>query len=217
MPVQVRRRLELAQRRLREVRDRREDSGNRRGRSYAFTSLTPIRPGGAPAVQLALQSYEKGPSPFRGLPEVHCARLVVIEQLKTGWFGVPEPRPQLNSQYVLFTADVIAPYDAYTLPDRFLQRLYIALRPAVDAVWGRCYGFPTAGGAAEFAEWLVKSQLDTSLYFVGYPEATPQEVRDALRVRDELIEFVRTHQHVNDWDRTRTEYLTRGYRWFRSS
>jgi hypothetical protein len=217
MKVRVRPRILNAQRKLRESRDRCQDAGNRRGRSYAFTSLTPIKPGGAAAVDLELRRYESGPSPFRNLPEVHAARLVVIDQLKTGWFGVPEPRPQLRSQYVLFTADVIAPYDGYAMPDQFLKRMYVSLRAEVHAVWGQCYGFATARDPLQFAAWLKKSQLDTSLYFVGYPDTTPDEVSEALRVRDELIEFVRTHQYLHHWARIRHEYLTHGAAWFPSS
>jgi hypothetical protein len=212
--IKVTPRILRAQRKLRESRDRCQDAGNLRGRSYAFTSLTPIKPGGASTLELTLQGYENGPTPFRFLPEVHCARLVVIDQLKTGWFGVPEPRPQLCSRYLLFTADITAPYDAYALPDRFLERMYVSLRDEVHDVWGHCYGFATARDPAQFAAWLKKSQLDTSLYFVGYPDATPQEVGEALEVRDELIEFARTHQDAHDWDTVRTDYQQLGRRWF---
>ena len=216
MHISVRPRIQRAQRKLREARDRSEDSGNRRGRSYAFTSLTPIEPGAASAVELALQSYERGSSPFRNLPELHCVRLVVIDQLKTGWFGVPEPRPRLRSQYLLFTADVISPYDSYAMPDQFLERMYVTMRQEVHDLWGHCYGFRHATNPHTFAEWLRKSQLETSLYFVGYPDAMPQEVRDGLRVRSELIEFVRTHQYVDDWERIRDEYRAEGSKWFPS-
>jgi hypothetical protein len=212
--IKVKPRIQRAQRKLRESRDRCRDAGNQRGRSYAFTSLTPIKPGGASALELTLQRYENERSPFRYLSEVHCVRLVVIEQLKTGWFGVPEPRPQLSSRYLLFAADITAPYDAYALPDRFLERMYVSLRDEVHAVWGHCYGFATARDPAQFADWLKKSQLDTSLYFVGYPDATPEEVGRALEVRDELIEFARTHQDVRDWDTVRNDYQRLGREWF---
>jgi hypothetical protein len=214
MKVRVRPRILDARKQLRASRDRCQDAGNRRGRFYAFTSLTPIKPGSAAAVDLELRRYETGPSPFRNLPEVHAARLVVIDQLKTGWFGAPDPRPQLRSQYVLFTADIIAPYDGYALPDQFLERMYVSLRAEVHTIWGQCYGFATARTPMQFASWLKRSQLDTSLYFVGYPDATPEELSEALQVRDELIEFVRTHQYLNRWDTIWRAYLTRGAAWF---
>jgi hypothetical protein len=214
MSVRMRPHILRAQRKLRESRDRCQDAGNRRGRSYAFTALTPIKPGFAPAVELALQGYESGTSPFENLPELHCARLVVIDQLKTGWFGVPEPRPQLRSQYLLFTADIIQPYDSYVLPDRFLERMYVSLRAEVDALWGHCYGFATARDPLEFAAWLKKSQLDTSLYFVGNPDATPSEIAKALQVRNELIQFVRAHQYAHQWSTIRNAYLTAAAKWF---
>src|SRR5689334_4380681 len=216
MNLRVRPRVQHAQRKLREVRDRCEDSGNRRGASYAFTSLTPIKPGGASAVELKLREYERGSSPFRNLPELHCVRLVVIDQFKTSWFGVPEPRPQLRSRYLLFTADVYAPYDTYPMPDRFLERMHATMRAEVQDLWGKCYGFPETRDPSKFAHWLKQSQLDTSLYFVGYPDAQPREICDALKVREELIDFVRTHQYTGAWPRIRHEYLRRGAAWFPS-
>jgi len=217
MRVRVRPRILRAQKKLRESRERCEDTGNRRGRFYAFTSLTPIKPGGSAAVDLALKRFENGPSPFQNLPEVHCARLVVIDQLKTGWFGAPEPRPQLRSRYVLFTADVIAPYHGYAMPDHFLEHMYVSLRSEVEDVWGQCYGFATARDPVQFAAWLKKSQLDTSLYFVGYRGATPGEIRKALEDREKLIEFARNHQDPGDWRTIRSDYLAEADEWFRSS
>ena len=214
MNLRVRPRVQHAQRKLREVRDRCEDSGNRRGASYAFTSLTPIKRGQASAVELKLREYERGRSPFRNLPELHCARLVVLDQFKTNWFGVPEPRPQLRSRYLLFTADVYAPYDAYPMPDRFLERMHATMRAEVQDLWGECYGFPETRDPSKFAHWLKRSQLDTSLYFVGYPDAQPREIRKALDAREQLIEFVRTHQDRPDWDTIRTQYLQMGAEWF---
>ncbi len=217
MNLRLRPRVQSAQRRLRDARDRYEDSGNRRDASYAFTSLTPIKSGGASGVELRLREYERKSSPFRNLPELHCARLVVVDQLKTGWPGVPEPTPRLRSRYLLFTADIYAPYDAYVMPDRFLERMHVTMRDEVEALWGKCYGFPDTKDPTKFARWLKRSQLDTSLYFVGYPDAEPREIRKALEVREGLIEFVRTHQDVADWATLQQEYVKCGKAWFPSS
>jgi hypothetical protein len=206
-----------AQRALRELRDRRRDAGNRLGRSYAFTSLTPIRPGEGPAVARALRTFDRT-RPFERVPEVHCARLLVIDQLKTDWAGVPRPVPRLRSEYLLFTADVTDPgYDGYLLPDTFLAGLYVRMRQEIEDVWSHCLGFPRGGGAEAFSRYLKRSQLDTSLYYVGYPGVTPREVADAVRVRQELIRFVSDIGDDPDWRQVRRDYLRRAARWFRPS
>jgi hypothetical protein len=84
-------------------------------------------------------------------------------------------------------------------------------------VWGRCYGFSSARDPLQFAAWLKKAQLDTSLYFVGYPEATPSEVRKALKAREGLIRFARTHQYLDNWQKIRKEYVDAALEWFDST
>lgn len=39
-------------------------------------------------------------------------------------------------------------------------------------MWGVCYGFFVGGSVLEFVWWLMYSQFDTLLYFVGYFEVT---------------------------------------------
>jgi hypothetical protein len=208
-----------AQRAMRGLRDRRRDQGNRRARSYAFTSLTPIRPGEAAAVARELRRFDAD-EPFRRVPEIHCARLLVVDQLKTDWEGVPRPVPRLKSEYLLFTADVTAPaYDGYVMPGAFLAGMYVRMRSEIDAVWGRCLGFRPGGSPEAFSRYLQRSQLDTSLYYVGYPGVTPREVGDAVRVRRELIEFVRGVPADPVWSHVRDDYLQRAERrrWFPSN
>jgi len=218
MKVKVRPGILKAQHALRERRDRCEDSGNRRGRSYAFTSLTPILPAKGLAVDRALIDFENNGSPFARMPEVHCARLVVIDQLKTRWPGVPRPTPRLNSQYLLFTADLTAPYAGYTMPDDFLAHMFMTMgSKTVASVWGRCRGYPEHADAFKFTHWLKRSQLDTSLYFAGYPDVTPSEVAHALAVRDELIAFVQGNQRPASWAAAREAYVAKAEKWFASS
>jgi hypothetical protein len=201
--------------------------GSRCGRSYAVTLLTPIRP----AAEADIAAYIKGlgigdKSPLAKLPYVHFARWVVIDQLKTDWPGAPSPAPRLQSQYLLFTASVTGPAEkdvnpregryAERLPESFLYELHARMSTDAHAIWGHCLGYPGISDADAFVRYLARSQLETSLFHVGYPDVTVDEVRQALAARDKLVAFVRDHQSERDVARLQQAYLQESSTWFPS-
>jgi hypothetical protein len=173
--------------------------GNRNGRSYAIGFLTPVRPWQGPHLARTLRGFGTGAeSPLAMLPYVHFARWVVVDQLKTDWAGAPRRPPRLKSEYLLFTADVTAPgHDGYELPAAFLRELLVRIPAQADEVWGHCQGYPGTRRPEEFVRYFASSQLDVALYYAAYPDATVDEIREALRVRRELIRFARTHQQTD--------------------
>ncbi len=204
------------------------DGGSRSGRSYALTLLTPIRPAAEASLVAHIRGLEVGErSPLAKLPYVHFARWVVIDQLKTDWPGAPSPPPRLRSQYLLFTASVTAPAKgsakpaekryAERLPESFLHELCARIPADVDAIWGHCLGYPGASDADAFVRYLADSQLETSLFYVGYPDVTVDEVRHALAARDELIAFAREHQGEPDAAALQQAYLQESRAWSLSS
>lgn len=179
--------------------------GSRSGRSYAITLLTPIRPGAEADLAAHIGGLGIGEkSPLAKLPYVHFARWVVIDQLKMDWPGAPSPPPRLKSQYLLFTANVTAPVEenakppekryADRLPESFLYELRARIPADVEAIWGHCVGYPRGSDADAVVRYLAGSQLETSLFHVGYPDVTVDEVRQALAARDKLVAFARDHQ-----------------------
>jgi hypothetical protein len=198
---------------------RRRAGANRSGRAYAFGSLSPILPGEWPEVARVIRRFPTGASsPLAVLPEVHFGRWVVIDELKTDWAGVPRDTPQLNSQYVLFDVDLTVPdYDDYELPRAFLRELLYAIPAVVDAVWSHCYGFPKSGRLDDVIEYLVRTQIDTTLYYVGHPGVSVREIRRALDQRDALIEFVTAEQSTRVMPTLQSRYLTAAEQWFAST
>jgi hypothetical protein len=193
--------------------------GSRSGRSYAVTMLTPILPGRGRDLARHLQRLETGPkSPLARLPSVHFGRWVVIDQLKTAWPGAPDPRPTLRSQYVLFTASVTAPEGGrHRFPQSFLEVLHREIAGDADAIWSHCVGYPGSRDRDAFVGYLAKSQLETALFHVGYPDVTVQEVRRALAIRDSLVTFARDHQGMRDAAQLQQAYLRGSQTWFRST
>jgi len=202
--------------------------GSRSGRSYAITLLTPVRPGGEAGLAAHLRGLDAGQgSPLADLPYVHFARWVMIDQLKTDWPGAPSPPPRLRSQYLLFTASVTAPAKknakpaekryAERLPESFLHELCARIPAAADAIWGHCLGYPGASDADACVRYLADSQLETSLFYVGYGGVTVDEVRQALAARDRLIAFAREHQGEPDAAALQQAYLKESPAWSPSS
>ena len=191
-------------------------ASNRSGRSYAFVCLTPIKPGSETALAEHLRSLN-GASPLRWLPHVHFGRWLIIDGPKGWWPGSPR-RARLRSQYLLFTASVTAPNERYAddLPGSFLQELFETIPDDADAIWGHCLGYPTGGSSQARGTYLATSQLDTLLFYVGYPDTTVGEVRDALELREHLLEFARA-QDPADAAAFKHAYLEESAKWLPSN
>lgn len=201
--------------------------GSRRGRSYALTLLTPICAGSEADLSAHIRGLGIGEeSPLARLPYVHFARWVVIDQLKTGWAGAPDPPPRLKSQYLLFTASLTAPAEkdvtpasnryAERLPESFLHELRSRIPDDADAIWGHCLDYPGVSDAEAFVRYLARSQLDTSLFYAGYPDVTVDEVRQVLSARDKLVAFARDHQGEQDAAQLQQAYVEESPTWFPS-
>jgi len=202
-------------------------AGSRSGRSYALTLLTAVRAGaeGPPASEV--RGLGPGPdSPLAKLPHVHYGRWLLIDQLKTDWPGSPVPPPRLNSAYLLFTANLTAPAQpdatpadervAERLPESFLHELRVRIPAEADAIWRHCVGYPGIADAEAFVRYLAHGRLETSLFHVGYPDVTVDEVRQALAARDSLVAFARDHQSERDAARLQQAYVEESPTWFPS-
>jgi len=169
---------------------------NRRGCSYGVTVITPVYPGQVENLRGVLRGYKPGAnSPLGDFPDVHFARWVVIEQLLTDWPGAPRRPSRLGSPYLLFSADLTAPADrAPGLPETFFRDLAERIPAHCTEVWGKCRGFPGVDPVDPFVQYLRGSQIDIGLYYAAFPDATPDEIERALRIREKLSQFVLEHQ-----------------------
>jgi hypothetical protein len=179
---------------------RRTSDRNGSGRSYAFATLTPIRPDGVQALAEELARFADGESPFRRVTSAHFARWLVIDGLKMGWPGAPRRPTRLSSSYLLFTAMVTAPegVPVEAMPARFLVEVAERMPAEADAVWRNCYGYPGVDGTSAFADYLIRGQLDTELFYVGYADVTAAEVRSAVDAAEGFLSFAAAHQGSTD-------------------
>lgn len=193
-------------------------AGSRSGPSYAFTSLTPICRGRGDALAAHLRNLPTAEnSPLAQLAYVHVGRWMVIDRLNMSWARAPRRPTRLRSDYLLFTASITGPDGsnyADELPHSFLVELAERIPDAADAIWGNCVGYPGTTSVNDFAEYLRRSQLDTELFYIGYPNTTVQDVNQALVSHDRLVEFARSHQAEDDPALLQQAYLEESATWW---
>jgi hypothetical protein len=155
------------------------------GHAYGLSSLVPIADGATAALTAALHQLDR---PFDELPRTHFARLVVIDRFPSpaAQPDAPTPGPCLLLSCVIDGR-----------PDPFLRQLYHASPGLVDAIWDHCGGpaKPEVRSATAFAQWLRAHQLKTTTFFAPYPDATVEQVKDALAFARELDELAGTAHH----------------------
>jgi hypothetical protein len=193
-------------------------AAGRNGRACAVTLITPIVPGQTDTVKEVLGKFETGQrSPLARLSGVHFGRWVVIDGLRTDWPGAPQPPPTLKSDYLMFTADVTSETgELDTLPDSLFAEIAERIPDEAHAVWRNCFGYPGVASSAAFVHYLSSSAVDTGLYYAAYPDATVDEIRKALRIRESLAAFVLGHPDMSA-STLKDEYMKAAESWCSSS
>ena len=155
-------------------------SGNTVGQMFALTVLAPIVPVEVDALQETLARLPRDPSPLSRLGLAHFARWVIIPN-----FGKDPSRRQAAhlGPYLLFSATL----DGGLEP--FLEQLCVTVADEAEPIWSRCLGAPIPARGAPLKAYLRHNQVQTGLFFAAYPEATVEEVKDALAVRKRTIDL----------------------------
>lgn len=162
--------------------------GDVRGGLYAFTALTPVRPGAVTELRATLAALGTGAqSPFAAVPGVHFARWVVIDELPT------QPGQQRDGwpQAYLLTSTTA---DGSTPPYADLHR---SLGAARDAVYGLCAGYPQAPTEAGFAAYLQQCRIPAGRFYAGYPDASVGAVLSGLDTHARLVRFAHRHGRLD--------------------
>src|SRR3954451_6197289 len=157
------------------------ERGDRTGEAYALTTFARVLPGRADALEEYLSALPRGPeSPFARLDMLHIARVQVFRGLV---HQGPKQRhtDTLQHAHLVFTSTINGSLDAY------LRALCGV--PECDGWWGACAGYPGRGDVSAFAAYVRGLQVRTSLFQTMLPHATVADVRDALALRERVIDF----------------------------
>jgi hypothetical protein len=168
-----------------------------------LTVLTAILPGQEARLRALLQQLPGGAeSPFGAqgtLGRTHYARFAVIDRLDLE----PEnPDPdRLSAPYLLFSAVVDGSEDSY------LEALSRTMSPQLAAVWRCCVDYECKEKQGRLSEYFKRHKQGVTYLFHGY-YASVDAVRDALKDRKRMIEFVQKAQFLGAAEQRRSFRVT---------
>ena len=77
-----------------------------------------------------------------------------------------------------------------------VSSLVAAIPDVIDSVWSHCVGYPGSSKPLAVLDYIRDCQVDTTLYFGGYPGATVEAALRALLVQRSMIEFIEESRHL---------------------
>jgi hypothetical protein len=158
------------------------DRGNRVGSAYALTTFARLAPGGEDELEAYLEALPIGAdSPFARIDTLHIARVQLFRALVHQ--GPKQAKTDtLRHAHVVFTSTIDGDLDPYL--DRLAE-----LVPECDEWWGRCAGYPGRGDKRAFRGWVRSIQARPGLFRSAMPDASVLEVREAVALRERVIDF----------------------------
>jgi hypothetical protein len=155
---------------------------NRIGGAYALTTFARVLPGRVDELEAYLEALPVGAeSPFARIETLHIARVQVFRALV---YQGPAQRHAdvLQHAHLVFTSTIDGELDEYL--DALASRV-----PECDEWWGRCAGYPGRSDKRAFRAYVRSVQAAPGLFQSAMPNATVREVREALALRERVIDF----------------------------
>jgi hypothetical protein len=146
--------------------------------SAAVLVLAPVLAGRADAARAAIRGLRE---PFARVPGTHMARVQVLKPPARRFRG-------RTGHYVLLAADHDGP------PEPWLAAAGRALEPVLV----ECAFWPGAGDPAAVVRWARARELRVGFSVVGSPEASVDDVLDALRVREHVLDVAARAADLDD-------------------
>jgi hypothetical protein len=141
--------------------------------SASFILMARLRGGEADATRAAIRALDE---PFADVPGTHLARVQVLEDGD-----------------LLLAADY----------DGALEPWLIAMAGKLAPVLEHCAFWPGHDNPAEVVEWARERSFPAGFSVVGSPDATVEQVRDALDLRDSIGRFAAETEGLDDEARHR--------------
>jgi hypothetical protein len=161
---------------------RSSERGHRTGGAYALTTFARVQDGAADDLEAYLETLPRGTeSPFARLSGLHIARVQVFRALVHQ--GPKQKHTDtLRHAHLVFTSTIDGDLDPYL--DELAAKV-----PEADVWWGRCVGYPGREDRAAFRAFVRARQAPPGLFESAMPRATVGEVRSALALREQVIDF----------------------------
>jgi hypothetical protein len=131
-------------------------------------------------------------SPMAAVPNTYLCRFFVLNDVF--YQGKPAELDHLKSKYLAFVAEIHAPEESDV--DEYLRMMWRNAGGGsfVPRAWKYCLGFETVTNADQFAEYMRRCQIHTTLYFNGSTDEPLSEQLKALYLKQEFTRFVYQNQ-----------------------
>ena len=128
------------------------------------------------------------PSPFARCRRTHFARLAIIDDpafngrlqgdtIVSAIEGVDllvhQPADHLSRSWLIFAADADVPDGSDSSRDAWARGLWQVMEPELRAIFRHCLGFRSVETADDFAAYIAKAQVETTMSFHDYWATTP--------------------------------------------
>jgi len=131
-------------------------------------------------------------SPMAAVPNTYLCRLFVLNDVV--YEGKPAKLDHLKSKYLAFVAEIYAPQERDV--DEYLRQMWTLAGDGsfVPKAWQHCLGFESVRTPDDFARYMRRCQIQTTLYFNGSTDEPLAEQLKALYLKQEFTRFVYEHQ-----------------------
>jgi len=158
-------------------------ASNSAGGAHTLAVLTQITPGHVRPLRDQLARLNSGPqSPLALLPATHFARWVVIDERVAAFRDAP---------HLLFDSC----FDGD--PEAYIEAMRTVMSTDADAIWMHCAGYPGAADSAAFSTYFRRNQITAGVFLAAYPQASVEQVRESLALRQQIIDFAITSQECD--------------------
>ncbi len=186
---------------------------NEAGDAYGLTALCPIKIGDdqkcsfASLTRAYLQQMQETradeDSPMASVPNTYLCRFFVLDNVN--YQGKPAVLDSLKSPYLVFVAELHGDRDTY------LEGMWKRAEPMIREVWKHCVGFGSVVTAEHFVNYIVRCQVETTLYFNGSTDDPLREQLKALYLQQEFSKFAfaSTRKSAEDLQRDFRSFVAR--------
>jgi hypothetical protein len=167
---------------------------NRSGNAYGLTTLCPLvdKSKDDQSAAALVRAYLRGvpldhASPMASVPNTYLCRLFVLDDVI--YEGHPARLDHLKSKYLVFVAEIHGELEPY------LRGMWENAEKFVRGAWQYCIGFGRQVHDAEsFVGYIKRCQVETTFYFNGSTDESPETQLKSLYLKQEFSKFAFANQ-----------------------
>ena len=157
------------------------------GKTSAMNVVTPVKWYWRYVNQLLFWAvgsiFKKNLIGLQTLSLIHYARWVIIKNTQFPHLDSTQPKEELKYSYMIFESNFNGSWDQYV--DSFFR----AIPKGLDLLWYKNVNHPRSSPLTPFHRYINHNQIFTDYYYSAYPIAASNDVKEAKKVKDTLLEM----------------------------